>query len=159
MPKSDCLETEGVVTDVFPNATFKVKLQNGHIITCYISGKLRMNFIKILEGEYSEQTVQIIRTIHEPYLSYYLCKPHLRTPQQLEARNSPLQIYVYHQQCVNTFIIPKLTGNGRSCQNRYHFHESPATTFGTMKKSTTIQFVTMFVGSDITGSSHISLQK
>ena len=51
MPKSDCLETEGVVTDVLPNATFKVKLQNGHIITCYISGKLRMNFIKILPGD------------------------------------------------------------------------------------------------------------
>ena len=51
MPKSDCLETEGIVTEVLPNATFKVKLQNGHIITCYISGKLRMNFIKILEGD------------------------------------------------------------------------------------------------------------
>ena len=38
MPKSDCLETDGIVTEVLPNATFKVKLQNGHIITCYISG-------------------------------------------------------------------------------------------------------------------------
>jgi len=51
MPKSDCLETEGTVTEVLPNATFKVMLQNGHIITCYISGKLRMNFIKILAGD------------------------------------------------------------------------------------------------------------
>ena len=51
MPKSDCLETEGVITEVLPNATFKVKLQNGVIITCYISGKLRMNFIKILAGD------------------------------------------------------------------------------------------------------------
>ena len=51
MPKSDCLETEGVVTEVLKNATFKVQLQNGHIITCYISGKLRMNFIKILAGD------------------------------------------------------------------------------------------------------------
>ena len=51
MPKSDCLETEGIVTEVLPNATFKVKLQNDHIITCYISGKLRMNFIKILAGD------------------------------------------------------------------------------------------------------------
>ncbi|NCB48300.1 MAG: translation initiation factor IF-1 [Clostridia bacterium] len=51
MAKSDCLETEGIVTEVLPNATFKVKLQNAHIITCYISGKLRMNFIKILVGD------------------------------------------------------------------------------------------------------------
>lgn len=51
MPKSDCLETEGVVTEVLPNATFEVKLPNGHVITCYISGKLRMNYIKILEGD------------------------------------------------------------------------------------------------------------
>ncbi len=51
MPKADCLETEGVVTEVLPNATFKVQLSNGHVITCYISGKLRMNYIKILEGD------------------------------------------------------------------------------------------------------------
>ena len=51
MPKSDCLETEGVVTEVLPNANFKVQLTNGHVITCYISGKLRMNYIKILEGD------------------------------------------------------------------------------------------------------------
>ncbi len=51
MPKADCLETEGVVTEVLPNATFKVELPNKHVITCYISGKLRMNYIKILEGD------------------------------------------------------------------------------------------------------------
>ncbi len=51
MPKSDCLETEGVVTEVLKNATFKVQLTNGHIITAYISGKLRMNYIKILAGD------------------------------------------------------------------------------------------------------------
>lgn len=51
MPKSDCVETEGVVTEVLKNATFKVQLPNGHIITAYISGKLRMNYIRILEGD------------------------------------------------------------------------------------------------------------
>ena len=51
MPKSDCLETEGVVTEVLKNATFKVRLTNGHVITAYISGKLRMNYIKILAGD------------------------------------------------------------------------------------------------------------
>ena len=51
MPKSDCIETEGVVTEVLRNAKFKVRLTNGHIIDAYISGKLRMNYIKILEGD------------------------------------------------------------------------------------------------------------
>ncbi len=52
MPKSDCIETEGVVTEVLRNAKFKVRLTNGHIIDAYISGKLRMNYIKILEGDH-----------------------------------------------------------------------------------------------------------
>ncbi|MDR0850076.1 MAG: translation initiation factor IF-1 [Christensenellaceae bacterium] len=51
MAKSDNLEMEGIVKEVLPNATFKVELPNKHSITCYISGKLRMNYIKILEGD------------------------------------------------------------------------------------------------------------
>ena len=51
MSKDDVIETEGVVTEALPNATFKVKLSNGHEITAYISGKLRMNYIKIVEGD------------------------------------------------------------------------------------------------------------
>ena len=51
MSKNDVIETEGIVTESLPNATFKVKLSNGHIITAYISGKLRMNYIKIIEGD------------------------------------------------------------------------------------------------------------
>lgn len=51
MSKEDVIEFEGVVEEVLPNATFKVKLSNGHVITTYISGKLRMNYIKILEGD------------------------------------------------------------------------------------------------------------
>lgn len=51
MAKSDNIETEGVVVEVLPNAQFKVKLANGHIVTSYLSGKLRMNYIKILEGD------------------------------------------------------------------------------------------------------------
>ncbi|MBQ3494514.1 MAG: translation initiation factor IF-1, partial [Clostridia bacterium] len=45
------IEFEGVVEEVLPNTTFKVKLENGHVITAYISGRLRMNYIKILEGD------------------------------------------------------------------------------------------------------------
>lgn len=51
MSKDDVIETEGKVIEALPNASFKVKLSNGHIITAYISGKLRMNYIKIIEGD------------------------------------------------------------------------------------------------------------
>ena len=50
MSKDDVIETEGKVVEALPNATFKVALSNGHVITAYISGKLRMNFIRILPG-------------------------------------------------------------------------------------------------------------
>jgi translation initiation factor IF-1 len=49
--KEDVIEAEGVIVEALPNATFKVKLSNGHVITAYISGKLRMNYIKIIPGD------------------------------------------------------------------------------------------------------------
>ena len=51
MPKDDVIEVEGVVVDALPNANFKVRLQNGHEVLAHISGKLRMNYIKILPGD------------------------------------------------------------------------------------------------------------
>ena len=51
MSKQDVIEVEGVVSDAYPNAMFEVKLQNGHKILATISGKLRMNFIRILPGD------------------------------------------------------------------------------------------------------------
>ena len=51
MSKQDVIEVEGVVSDAFPNAMFEVQLQNGHKILATISGKLRMNFIRILPGD------------------------------------------------------------------------------------------------------------
>ena len=51
MSKDDVIETEGRVIEALPNATFKVRLTNGHVITTYISGKLRMNYIRIIEGD------------------------------------------------------------------------------------------------------------
>ena len=51
MSKQDVIELEGVVTEALPNATFQVELQNGHKILAHISGKLRMNFIRILPGD------------------------------------------------------------------------------------------------------------
>ncbi len=51
MSKDDVIEIEGVVIEVLPNTRFKVKIVNGHVITCFISGKLRVHNIKILEGD------------------------------------------------------------------------------------------------------------
>lgn len=51
MPKKDIIEVEGVVIDALPNTIFKVRLDNGHEITAHISGKLRMNYIRILPGD------------------------------------------------------------------------------------------------------------
>ncbi|CUX23675.1 translation initiation factor IF-1 [Clostridium sp. C105KSO13] len=51
MSKTDVIEIEGIVAEKLPNAMFKVKLENGHIVLAHISGKLRMNFIKILPGD------------------------------------------------------------------------------------------------------------
>jgi len=51
MAKEDTIEVEGIVDEALPNATFKVKLENGHIVMAYISGKLRQNYIKILPGD------------------------------------------------------------------------------------------------------------
>ncbi len=51
MSKDDVIETEGVIVEALPNASFKVKLSNNHVITAYISGKLRMHYIKIIPGD------------------------------------------------------------------------------------------------------------
>jgi translation initiation factor IF-1 len=51
MSKDDVFEVEGIVTDALPNAVFKVKLENGHQILAHVSGKIRMNFIRILPGD------------------------------------------------------------------------------------------------------------
>ena len=51
MAKSDMIEVEGVVVESLPNTTFQVDIGNGHMIMAHISGKLRMNFIRILTGD------------------------------------------------------------------------------------------------------------
>ena len=51
MPKDDMIEMEGEVVETLPNARFRVKLANGHIIMAHISGKMRMFYIKILPGD------------------------------------------------------------------------------------------------------------
>lgn len=51
MSKADSIEVEGKVLEKLPNAMFKVELTNGHVVLAHISGKLRMNYIRILPGD------------------------------------------------------------------------------------------------------------
>ena len=51
MSKQDVIEVEGTISEALPNAMFQVQLVNGHTILAHISGKIRMNFIKILPGD------------------------------------------------------------------------------------------------------------
>lgn len=47
----EAIEMEGTVTEVLPNATFRVELENGHEVLAYLSGKMRKNYIRVLEGD------------------------------------------------------------------------------------------------------------
>ena len=51
MAREDVIEVEGTVVEALPNAMFQVELDNGHRVLAHLSGKLRMNFIRILPGE------------------------------------------------------------------------------------------------------------
>ena len=51
MAKEELIETEGKVLEALPNAMFRVELENGHIVLAHVSGKMRMNFIRILPGD------------------------------------------------------------------------------------------------------------
>ena len=75
MSKEDVIEIEGKVLEALPNAQFKVELPNGHVILAHISGKLRMNFIRILPGDkvtvemspYDLQKGRVRRSQHQLY--------------------------------------------------------------------------------------------
>ena len=62
MSKEDVIEVEGTVVESLPNTEFKVELENGHQVLAHISGKLRMNYIKILPGD--KVTVEV--SIYDP---------------------------------------------------------------------------------------------
>ena len=51
MPKEEAIEVEGTVVEPLPNAMFRVKLDNGHAVLAHISGKMRMHYIRILQGD------------------------------------------------------------------------------------------------------------
>ncbi len=68
MAKSDMIEVEGVVVESLPNTTFQVDIGNGHTILAHISGKLRMNFIRILPGD--KVTVEMSPLRSDPWPDY-----------------------------------------------------------------------------------------
>ena len=71
MSKEDVIEFEGVVEEALPNATFKVRLPNGHVVTAHISGKLRMNYIKILVGDtVTVEVVEVTSSLGSYIISY-----------------------------------------------------------------------------------------
>ena len=51
MPKQEAIKVDGIISEILPNTNFKVKLENGHEILAHISGKMRMNYIRILQGD------------------------------------------------------------------------------------------------------------
>ncbi len=51
MAKEDLIEVEGEIVEALPNAMFRVKLENGHLVLAHVSGKMRMHFIRILPGD------------------------------------------------------------------------------------------------------------
>ena len=85
MAKEDVIEIDGIVKEALPNATFRVELPNGHEVLAHISGKLRMNYIKILPGD-------SVKMEMSPYdlskARITCCKENLREVQNHKAQGS-----------------------------------------------------------------------
>lgn len=62
MPSDDKIEVEGIITEALPNTQFMVKLENGHQILAYLSGKMRKNYIRILLGD----RVRVEMSVYDP---------------------------------------------------------------------------------------------
>ena len=62
MPKEELIETEGKIVEALPNAMFRVELDNGHLVLAHVSGKMRMNFIRILPGD----KVKVELSLYDP---------------------------------------------------------------------------------------------
>ena len=87
MSKEDMIELEGTVVEAMPNAMFKVEIQGGHQILAHISGKLRMNFIRILPGDKVDASRAVPNRLgkilrrYNPNESQTFCKKDLRKMQ------------------------------------------------------------------------------
>ena len=89
MAKEDVIEIDGIVKEALPNATFRVELPNGHEVLAHISGKLRMNYIKILPGDSvkMEMSPYDLREANTNE-SQTFCKENLREVQNHKAQGS-----------------------------------------------------------------------
>jgi translation initiation factor IF-1 len=93
MAKEDQIEMEGEVIDTLPNTTFRVELENGHVVTAHISGKMRKNYIRILTGD----KVRVELTPYDLSKGYLIRKgsasslpePTLPLPLQRQAYSRP----------------------------------------------------------------------
>ncbi len=65
--KADVIELEGTVVEKLPNAMFQVELENGHQVLAHISGKLRMNYIRILPGDKVTLEMSFLRSLQSPH--------------------------------------------------------------------------------------------
>src|SRR5699024_1657820 len=83
MAKDDVIEVEGIILETLPNAMFKVELENGHEILAHVSGKIRMNYIRILPGD--KVTVEMSPYELTRCRIYYCFK--LETPYSKEVKN------------------------------------------------------------------------
>jgi len=72
MAKEDQIEMEGEVVDTLPNTTFRVKLENGHIVTAHISGKMRKNYIRILTGDKVKVELSEDKALTEPIVNHHI---------------------------------------------------------------------------------------
>ncbi len=78
MAKDDVIQMQGEILENLPNATFRVKLENGHVVLGHISGKMRMHYIRILPGRQGDRRVDAVR---------FESRPH-RVPREVSARRS-----------------------------------------------------------------------
>ena len=90
MSKADVIEVEGTVLEKLPNAMFKVELENKHVVLAHISGKLRMNFIRILPGD--KVTIELSPYDLRDVLSGEINKTLRGTGSQLRRPHVPLKL-------------------------------------------------------------------
>ena len=102
MSKEDVIEVEGVVVEAMPNAMFLVEIQGGHRLLAHISGKLRMNFIRILPGD--KVTLEM-----SPYDLTATCAVTPRSTSNALSRSSATAARVTARDCPCAASVPKRT--------------------------------------------------
>ena len=107
MSKADVIEVEGTVLEKLPNAMFKVELENKHVVLAHISGKLRMNFIRILPGD--KVTIELS--------PYDLSKGRIiwRDKSKVSFREQQYRYYLRHRNYIRFLCFLYLSGKTVLC--------------------------------------------